>query len=194
MTRINAEALGNLRIFNWLFKPAGWMLGSGLRRWLMDPVRTLEGTYIESGQHVVEVGCGTGFFTIPAARMIGDQGRLVALDVLSDYVDVVTRKVQTAELENVQVIKRDGLDAGLKDKSMDAALLFGVIPFPTLPLNKLLPEMHRVLKPEGALAVWLFPIAGLVPGLIVRSGIFTYISKRNGVYNYSPCQPQTYSI
>jgi hypothetical protein len=46
---------------------------------------------------------------------------------------------------------------------MDMALLFGVIPFLSLPLNRLLPEMHRVLKPEGTLAVWLFPVSGLVP-------------------------------
>ena len=187
MTRINAESLGNLRIFNWMFKPAGWMMGSGLRRWLMNPVRTLEGTYIEPGHHVLEIGCGTGFFTLPAAQLIGSQGRLVALDVLSDFIEVVRRKVTSENLTNVQVVKRDGLTTGLDDASMDAVLLFGVIPFPTLPLNRLLPEMHRVLKPEGTLAVWLFPIAGLMPKLIEQSGLFSHISKRNGVYNYRPC-------
>ena len=184
---MNTEDLGNLRILNWLFKPAGIMMGSRLRAWLMDPVRTLQGTYIEHGQSVLEVGCGTGFFTLPAARMIGDQGRLVAMDALSDFVDCVSGKVQAAELDNVQVIKRDALNTGLEDNSIDTALLFGVIPFPSLPLNRLLPEMHRVLKPEGTLAVWLFPIAGFVPALIVKSGIFAFISKRNGVHNYRPC-------
>jgi len=34
----------------------------------------------------------------------------------------------------------------LETASVDLVLLFGVVPFPTLPLDRLLPEMHRVLK------------------------------------------------
>ena len=43
------------------------------------------------------------------------------------------------------------------------------------------------LKTEGTLAVWLFPISGWVPKSIHQSGLFTYVSKRNGVYNCSRC-------
>jgi len=59
------------------------------------------------------VGCGTGVFTIPAAELIGDQGCLVVMDALSDYTKRVLKKVQAAGLENVRVVKRDGLDTGL---------------------------------------------------------------------------------
>ncbi len=96
------------------------------------------------------------------------------------------KKVQSADLKNVRVVKRDALDTGLDAASIDTALLFGVLPWPALPLNRLLSEMHRVLKPEGTLAVWLFPVSGWVPKSILRSGLFTYVSKRNGVYNYRP--------
>ena len=84
----------------------------------------------------------------------------------------VSKKVQAADLKNVRVVKRDALDTGLTAASMDTALLFGVIPFPSLPLNRLLPEMHRVLKPEGTLAVWLFPVSGWIPKSILQSGLF----------------------
>jgi hypothetical protein len=47
---MNLEDLGNLRILNWLFRPAGMIMESRLRRWLLDPVRTLRGTNIEPGQ------------------------------------------------------------------------------------------------------------------------------------------------
>ena len=181
---MNTEDLGNLKILNLLFKPAGAMMGSRLRQWLMNPVKTLQGADIQPGQTVLEVGCGTGFFTIPAARLIGDQGSLVAMDVLSDYIERVSKKVQAAELKNVQVVKRDAMDTGLDTESIDKVLLFSVIPSPSLPLNRFLPEMHRVLKPEGTLAVTTFP---WVLRSIRRSGLFTYISKRNGVYNYRRC-------
>ena len=184
---MNTEDLGNSKILNLLFKPAGMLMGSRARRWLMNPMKTLKGAGIQPGQTVLEVGCGTGFFTIPAAELIGDQGCLVAMDALSDYTKRVSKKVQAAGLENVRVVKRDALDTGLDAASIDKVLLFGVIPFPFLPLNRLLPEMNRILKTEGTLAVWLFPVSGWVPKSILQSGLFTYVSKRNGVYTYSRC-------
>ena len=184
---MNAEDLGNSRILNLLFKPAGMAMESRLRHWLLDPERTLRGADIQAGQTVLEVGCGSGFFTLSAARMIGDRGCLVAMDVSSGFIERVSEKVQAANLKNVRIVKRDALDTGLDTASIDTVLLFGVIPFPLLPLNRLLPEMHRVIKPEGSLAVWLFPVSGWVPKSILQSGLFTYASKRNGVYNYRRC-------
>jgi ubiquinone/menaquinone biosynthesis C-methylase UbiE len=184
---MNTEDLGNSKILNLLFKPAGMLMGSTVRRWLMNPMTTLQGAGIQPGQTVLEVGCGTGFFTIPAARMIGDEGCLVAMDALSDFIKQVSKKVQSADLKNVRAIKRDALNTGLDAATIDTALLFGVLPWPALPLNLLLPEMHRVLKPEGRLAVWMFPVSGWVPKSILRSGLFTYISKQKGVFNYRRC-------
>lgn len=164
-------------------------MGSKFRQRIFDPVKTLRGAGVQSGQTILEVGCGTGFFTLPAARLIGDQGCLVAMDVSSGFIEQVSKKVQNADLKNVRIVKRDALESGLESASIDKVLLFGVIPFPLLPLNLLLPEMHRVLKPEGTMAVWLFPpvVHFWVPKSIVRSGLFTYMNKRNGVYNYKRC-------
>jgi len=186
---MNTEDLGNSKILNLLFKPAGAMMGSKVRQWLADPLKTLQGADVKPGQTILEVGCGTGFFTIPAAELIGDQGCLVAMDVSSGFIEQVSEKVQNVNLKNVRIIKRDALDTALETASIDKALLFGVIPFPLLPLNRLLPEMNRVLKPEGTLAVWLFPpvVHFWVPKSILRSRLFTYMNKRNGVCNYKRC-------
>lgn len=155
----------------------------------MNPVKTLQGAGIQPAQTVLEVGCGTGFFTIPAAKLIGGQGCLVAMDLSSGYIEQVSKKVRNANLKNVRIVKRDALDTGLESASIDKTLLLGVIPFPLLPLNRLLPEIHRVLKPDGTLAVWLFPpmVHFWVPKSILQSGLFTYVSKRSGVYNYRRC-------
>ena len=181
--------LGNSKILNLLFKPAGLLMGSKVRQWIFDPVKTLRGAAIQPGQTILEVGCGTGFFTIPTAQLIGDQGCLVAMDVSSGFIEQVSKKVQNADLKNVRIIKRDALDTGLDTASIDKVLLLGVIPFPLLPLGRLLPEMHRVLNPEGTLAVWLFPpvVHFWVPKSIRQSGLFTYVRKQNGVYNYRKC-------
>ena len=186
---MNTEDLGKSKILNLIFKPAGVMMGSRLRAWLMNPVKTLQGAGVEPGQTILEVGCGTGFFTIPAAKLLGDKGCLVAMDPSVGYIEQVSTKVQEADLKNVHVVRRDALDTKMDTASMDKVLLFGVIPFPLLPLNRLLPEMHRVLKPDGSMAVWLFPprVHFWVPKSILQSGLFMYINKQNGVLNYRRC-------
>ena len=169
-----------------LFKPAGLLMSSKLRQRLFDPVKTLHGAGLTPGQTIIEVGCGTGFFTIPAAIMIGEEGKLLAIDVMTSYLDQVSEKVRDAGLSNVHVMKRNALKTELQSEDIDTVLLFGVVPYPSLPLKRLLPEMHRVLKPDGRMAVWQFPVPGWVPQSIVRSGLFTFIGKKNCVYNYKP--------
>ena len=180
-----------------------WTTPAGKKRAIRRALLISEGAYLlqniaenypdwkpgeKSYMSVMEVGCGTGFFTIPAAQLIGDKGCLIAMDVLSDYIEQVVKKVQAANLKNVRVVKRDALYTGLDAESIDKVLLFGVIPYPSLPLNRLLPEMYRILKPEGSLAIWMFPVSGWVPKSILQSRLFTYIKKRNGVFNYSRMQ------
>ena len=184
---MKSEKLGSSKILNLLLKPAGLSMGSSLRKRLMNPVKTLQAADIKPGESILEVGCGTGFFTIPAAQMIGDDGHLIAMDVMSGFLEQVSQKVQMAGLNNVDVIKRDALDTGLESESIDKILLFGVLPFPSLPLNRLLPEMHRILRPDGNLAIWMFPVSFGVPTMILKSGLFSSINKEKGVYNYRRC-------
>jgi ubiquinone/menaquinone biosynthesis C-methylase UbiE len=152
-----------------------------LRYRFFGPMKILRAALIRPGQTVLEVGCGTGFFTLPAARMIGDRGCLIAMDTLPIAVDAVSKKVQTANLNNVRVVQGDALDTGLASESIDLTIIFGVIPAPMLPIDRFLTEMHRVLKPDGTMAVWP---PSWVHKSIPRSGLFTISGKRDGVTNY----------
>ena len=183
---MKTEDLGNSKLLNLIFKPAGILMGSKLRKWLMDPVKTLQMADVQPAQKILEVGCGTGFFTIPAAKMIGEKGSLIAMDASSGYLKVVAKKIRKANLNNVSIVQRDALDTGLETASIDKVLLFGVIPFPLLPLDKLLPEMHRVLKPDATMAVWLFPplVHSWVPKAILQSNLFDHITRQKSLYNY----------
>jgi demethylmenaquinone methyltransferase/2-methoxy-6-polyprenyl-1,4-benzoquinol methylase len=169
-------------------------LGAGMesriRYRFFSPQKILEGVEFLSGKVVLEVGCGTGFFTIPAARLISDQGRLVALDRMPEAVEFVSQKVQAAGLKNVCVVKGDAQDTGLDAESFDIVLLFGEIPAPMLSLSRLLPEIHRLLRPQGILAVWP-PVPGWLPQSILQSGLFILSNKRNGVHNFRRCMENT---
>jgi demethylmenaquinone methyltransferase/2-methoxy-6-polyprenyl-1,4-benzoquinol methylase len=183
---MKTEDLGNSKMVNLFFKPAGLLMGSRLRKRLMNPVDTLRTADVQPGQAILEVGCGTGFFTIPAAEMVGEEGCIVALDASSGFLKEVSKKVKKANLKNVRIVQKDALNTGLETASIDKALLFGVIPFPLLPLDKLLPEMHRVLKPSATMSVWLFPplVHNWVPKAIVRSNLFKQIEEKRNVYNF----------
>jgi demethylmenaquinone methyltransferase/2-methoxy-6-polyprenyl-1,4-benzoquinol methylase len=157
------------------------VMESRLRYRLFGPEKTLQGAGIRPGQAVLEVGCGTGYFTVPAARVLGEQGSLVAIDRLPLSVEAVAAKVQAAGLMNVRVAAGDALDTRLDAESMDVVLIFGVIPAPMLPLDVLLAEMHRILKPRGTMAVWP---PSWVHRTIRRSPLFTYAGMRNGVMSY----------
>jgi ubiquinone/menaquinone biosynthesis C-methylase UbiE len=181
MTRVQARV--DSRIGQFGIRVLAAAMESRFRYRFFGPTQILRGADIHPGQTVLEVGCGTGFFTIPVAQLIGDQGCLVAMDVLPASVETVSNKVRAAHLENVLVVQGDAMNTELKAQSLDAVLLFGVIPAPMLPLNQLLPEMHRILKPDGVLAVWP-PVPVWLPRSILRSGLFTYTDRRNGVFNF----------
>jgi ubiquinone/menaquinone biosynthesis C-methylase UbiE len=183
---MNTETIAKSNLGKFYIKLLAAGMESRFRYRFFGPVNILKGADMQPGQIVLEVGCGTGYFTLLAARLIGEQGCLVAMDVLSDSVELVSRKVQIAHLKNVRVIKGDALDAGLDGESFDTVLLFGVIPAPMLPLARLLPEMHRVLKAGGSLAIWP-PIPGWLPKSIVQTGLFAFSNKRNGVHNFRRC-------
>jgi len=183
---MKTEDLGNSKVLNLLFKPSGLLMGSRVRKWLMNPVNTLTISDIQPGQTILEVGCGTGFFTISAAKMVGEQGSIIAMDASSGFLKQVAKKVEKANLKNVRIMQKDALNTGLETGSIDKVLLFGVIPFPLLPLNALLPEMHRVLKSGTTMSVWLFPplVHNWVPGVIIQSNLFEQINQQSNVYNY----------
>jgi len=154
---------------------------SRFRYRFFNPIKIIQGADIRHGKDVLAVGCGTGFFTVPLARFLGDKGSLTSIDILPESVEKVTKKIQDANLRNVRVFKGDALTTQIDSESMDVIILFGVIPAPMLPMTKLLPEMRRILKPGGRISVW--PPIG-VHKSILKSQLFTFSGKRKNVLTY----------
>ena len=171
-------------LVNFVFKNMLHFLDSPVRRWFNDPVKILKASGVQPGLHVLEVGCGTGFFTIPAAEMLGDRGIVHAFDIHPLAVEQTAEKIKDAGLGNVKLTKTDALDTELPDEVYDLILILVEIPSPVLPLSKLLPEMHRLLKPGGSMAVWTgIPLWS--PKHVSKSGLFTYTGSSNGVGRFT---------
>jgi len=118
---------------------------------LVNPSRLLRDAGLRPGQHVVEVGCGPGFYTIPAAEIVGQNGLVYAVDIHPRAIARVKKKVAEKGIKNVLPILANASNIGLADKSVDVAFFFG-LPRIVGGLETVLVEMRRILKQEGTLA------------------------------------------
>jgi ubiquinone/menaquinone biosynthesis C-methylase UbiE len=117
-----------------------------------DPYKALSAAGLEPGQKVLEVGCGPGFFTIPAARIVGEEGSVCALDVSPLAVERVRQKIEKEGATNVETVLADAAQTGLPDQSFDLVFVFGLA-HPVGDVEIILDELHRLLKPGGILAI-----------------------------------------
>jgi SAM-dependent methyltransferase len=136
-------------------RPAFWcirlMHDNFLIHLLRNPNRILESMGVKPGMKVLEVGCGPGFFTIPAAEMIGPSGRLVALDVNPYAVEHVRKRLEDHSIDNAEVLAANVTNAGLDDQSIDLAIFIGV-PHVVGGLAPVATELKRILRPTGRIA------------------------------------------
>jgi len=151
-----------------------------LRRVLDNPMNTLQAAGIRPSQQVLEVGCGPGFFTIPAARIVGDGGCVHAIDLHPLAIRMVKEKLRKAGLTNVKVAIADAVDTGLPNNNIDVAFLFGVAH--SLPLDAVIPELYRVLKHGGILAVQTF--SGRSLEKVANGGLFTFTGKEGMIRKF----------
>jgi demethylmenaquinone methyltransferase/2-methoxy-6-polyprenyl-1,4-benzoquinol methylase len=158
-------------------------LESPLRYRFNNPEKLVKASRIRSGQTVLEIGCGSGFFTVPASVMVGDNGFLHAIDLHPISVETTSKKIEDLGITNVEVTQNDAEDTGLPDAYFDSILLFGVIPAPIISLDRLTTEMHRLLKPAGTLAVWT-AIPFWSPKSIIKTNLFNSLGKNNGVHRF----------
>jgi SAM-dependent methyltransferase len=110
---------------------------------------------LQPGERVVEIACGTGLVTWPAAEAVGPSGRIVATDISDRMVDRAAREASRRGLAHV-ACRRMGAEAlDLPDASFDAALCaLGLMYVPDV--DAALAELRRVLVSGGRFvaAVW----------------------------------------
>jgi ubiquinone/menaquinone biosynthesis C-methylase UbiE len=114
---------------------------------------------IKSGQSVLDFGCGSGIYTIPVAGVVGNQGKVYALDKDRGVLDDLMKSADSAGLANIRRIDtRGGTKVALAGDFVDVVLLFDVFHgyyFSSLAERQdLLGEISRILKPGGILSVY----------------------------------------
>ena len=107
---------------------------------------------LQPGMTVLDIGCGPGRLTIPAARQVGPQGEVVAIDIQPGMLRRAQDKAKAANLTNIRFLQAAVGEGKLEHNHSDRALLvtvLGEIP----DRHAALKEIFDALKPGGILSV-----------------------------------------
>jgi SAM-dependent methyltransferase len=129
----------------------GPFLASPVRRLLESPERLLQ-PFVRPGMTVVEPGCGMGFFSLPLARMVGPEGKVMCVDVQPRMIAGLVRRARRAGLLDRIHASVGSADAGLGAAAgtADVAILFHVL-HEVPDQAPLLARLHEALRPGGLL-------------------------------------------
>jgi ubiquinone/menaquinone biosynthesis C-methylase UbiE len=106
----------------------------------------------EPGERLLEIGVGTGYYSLDLAEWVGPEGRLELFDLQREFLDHVMRAAAARELANLTPTEGDATALPFEDACVDAVILtavLGEIPDSAAALR----EIRRVLRPGGRLVV-----------------------------------------
>lgn len=107
---------------------------------------------IQPGMTVVDYGCGPGRYTVRFAYLVGERGRVFAVDIHELVIEAVKNRIEKQALKTVTPVLAKGYDSGIPDGSADivcAIDVFHAIDGPTAFLK----ELRRITAPEGLLII-----------------------------------------
>jgi ubiquinone/menaquinone biosynthesis C-methylase UbiE len=125
------------------------------RLWVEAPhpfitrTRLLEALELQAGETVLEIGPGTGYYSLTVAPLVG---RLHVFDIQQEMLDHTLRRAAAAGVDNLEARRGDARSLPYPDASFDVAYLvavLGEIPDQAAALR----ELRRVLRPGGRLVV-----------------------------------------
>ena len=125
----------------------GYFIDNPLRRWLHNPEQILA-PYVKPGMTALDFGCGMGLFTIAMAKLVGEQGRIVAADLQPQMLEVLQRRAQRAGVaDRIRTHRCQPDSIGLAEP-LDFALAFWSV-HEVPDMKRLLAEIYGCLRPEG---------------------------------------------
>jgi ubiquinone/menaquinone biosynthesis C-methylase UbiE len=105
-----------------------------------------------AGERLLEIGPGTGYYTLPVAEWLSSSGRLDIVDIQQEMLDHTVRRARESGLEHVEPVRADARELPFADATFDGAYLvtvLGEIPDQDAALG----ELHRVVRPGGRIVV-----------------------------------------
>lgn len=110
----------------------------------------LKALALKPGMTVADIGAGTGLFTLPFAKTVGDQGKVYAVEIAKNFLEHIRARANQAKAPNIETILGTEKSVELPEASIDLAFICDVyhhFEFPQASLQSL----HQAIKPGGTL-------------------------------------------
>jgi SAM-dependent methyltransferase len=154
------EAIRDDELFKKLMRKAWsngylWMLERDQREEYQQKDSVLEVLDVKPGAFVVDVGAGSGYFSLPLAKAIGPEGTLLATDIRQEMLDYIERRANIEQLDNIEFLLAQPDDPMLPAGTADLILMVDVYHYITEPDDRVAfgKKLCAGLAPDGKLAV-----------------------------------------
>ena len=125
----------------------GYFIDNRFRRLLHKP-EVILAPYVQRGMTVMDFGCGMGFFSIPSARLVGDEGHVIAVDLQHKMLDVLSNRARKAGVADRIRTHRCEPNSIAVDEQVDLAMAFySVHEVPNV--EGFITEIHGLLRTQG---------------------------------------------
>ena len=122
------------------------------RREMLPPEKTLISLGLKEGDIVADIGCGIGYFTIPAAEIVGDSGKVFAMDILQEMLEEVEIKQKVNNISNIKTILTEENDLKLEADKVTVAFISNVL-HEADDKERFLSEIKRIICSKGIVAI-----------------------------------------
>lgn len=120
------------------------------RKKLLPPEETLISLGLREGMNFIDVGCGSGYFTLPASKIVGKNGKVYAIDVQQEMLEILK---QNGVPENVVILlAKSDYDFPIEDETGDFTLCAFVLHENKDPI-RFLEEVKRITKTGGKIVI-----------------------------------------
>lgn len=128
-----------------------FLIDNRLRRWLQNPEQILNG-HVREAQTVLDLGCGMGFLTLPLARMVGERGRVIAVDLQRGMLNGLQRRAKRAGLLPRITLHQSSPNRLGLEAQVDFALAFAMV-HEVVNIPSFFREVAGLLKPGARFLV-----------------------------------------
>lgn len=129
-----------------------WKLERPERKKKLPPMETLKRLGLKENDIFIDIGCGIGYFTIPAIEIVGPGGRVYGLDTSTEMLEELKRRLHNNGLENVELIKTAEYDFGLERNSASFAFMSTVL-HEVNDKERMLENVNEILIQKGRIAI-----------------------------------------
>ncbi|HXZ30539.1 MAG TPA: class I SAM-dependent methyltransferase [Dehalococcoidia bacterium] len=97
-------------------------------RRLFEPPERLVRSYVKKGQVVADLGCGSGYYTLPLAEAVGPEGKVYAVDLGKSSIRALEKKATKRSYHNIEAHASSAADLSfIRDRSVDFILANGLL-------------------------------------------------------------------